>query len=429
MSTTNRKTPSPWRRLSVRILRPVFSIALAVVLSEALFSGYAYWKHGTISVEKLQELDTGNSFIEELDDARTGYAATLYPHPYLGYVHNEKAEGDPQRTNTRVNNVGLFGRDVPLRKDPMKFTVLLTGGSVAFQLGIAGEGGRSYLEIFLNDRYHFDREVVVLNAGAGAGKQPRQAITYMLYGDAADAVVTLEGFNEHYQFLGNGLRLEYPGNNFHAVNPIAQHGYEQLARSWQSRELKRFARQQNWRTVYYATSALRRLLEREPEPSRASLESYMSLPAKWPREERVAYNLEQYKKYIRSMNALADMNGAKRAFFIQPCPAIGKTLTAEEKPVVGDLDYASVYQHMTDELLTLRERGIPVVSLLDLFADTQEAVYADAVHCQSGQATDFSHAVNFRPSFGYRIMAEAMADRLAEAWNIPRRAAAPAPSP
>ena len=140
----------------------------------------------------------------------------------------------------------------------------------------------------------------------------------------------------------------------------------------------------------------------------ATIPSY-KFPSDWAPERRVAFNLGQYEKYISMMHDVAGGTLAIRdVYFVQPCPAIGKTLTADEKRVVGKLDYAEVYQRMTDELLTLNGRGIPVVSLLDCFDGVDETVYADIVHCDTNGS-------------GYRIMSERIADELARLWNVPEK--------
>jgi len=97
----------------------------------------------------------------------------------------------------------------------------------------------------------------------------------------------------------------------------------------------------------------------------------------------------------------------KDVHFIQPCPAIGKQLTEDERKVVRNLDYADSYQHMESALLLLSHQDISVVSLLNCFETTKETVYADTVHCD-------------RQGPGYKIMAERMASDVARLWGVKR---------
>jgi len=222
------------RALLGRTLVLLAACTLSAGLLEGLLSAFAWFQFGAIDVAELERLQTGNEDAAEMTVGGESRYATYYPHPYLAYVHNEKTENVPGGRPRRLNNVGFIGRDFPLRKDPEKFTILLTGGSVACQVGEAGEGGRSYLEIALNDRYSFGRPVVVLNGGMGGWMQPQQAVTTLLYADVADAVVTLDGFNEKGRFYGYTPRLELPSNTFQELNPVARHGFAPLAAAWQA---------------------------------------------------------------------------------------------------------------------------------------------------------------------------------------------------
>jgi hypothetical protein len=65
------------------------------------------------------------------------------------------------------------------------------------------------------------------------------------------------------------------------------------------------------------------------------------------------------------------------SIFLQPAPALYKTLTPEEKKVVGDLSYEADYRLFTDHLLKSR---LPVYSLLKVFMDTPETIYKDGIH-------------------------------------------------
>ncbi len=67
-------------------------------------------------------------------------------------------------------------------------------------------------------------------------------------------------------------------------------------------------------------------------------------------EQAFQKNMELYLKYIRAIHTLSRQMGIKNAHFIQPTPAIGKTLTDEKKGRVGDLSYGPVYQKMADAI-------------------------------------------------------------------------------
>jgi hypothetical protein len=48
-------------------------------------------------------------------------------------------------------------------------------------------------------------------------------------------------------------------------------------------------------------------------------------------------------------------------------------------------------------------------------------VYEDSVHCRFGEPGKEPYEINHLPSEGYKIMAQAIAAKLAEEWKIPKR--------
>ena len=95
----------------------------------------------------------------------------------------------------------------------------------------------------------------------------------------------------------------------------------------------------------------------------------------------------------------------KSAYFIQPIAAIDKPLTPDEIEVVGDLSYKGDYLLMEKSLLTLKEQGVPVFSLIDTFADHEGTLYFDPVHQRAR-------------SGGYHLLVQRMVDLLAVEWNL-----------
>jgi hypothetical protein len=102
----------------------------------------------------------------------------------------------------------------------------------------------------------------------------------------------------------------------------------------------------------------------------------------------------------------------KSAFFLQPVPAWGKALTADEKRVVGDLSYGEHYRRLVQGILLLRERGTAIHDLGGIFEGEKATVYADDIHYVSN--TD-------GVSPGYRLVAARMAELLAESWGLTRK--------
>jgi hypothetical protein len=360
-----------------------------------------------------------NTYI--VDATRSGlscrYLDSLFPHPYLAFVHHR----NPPCGISSINNVGLWGSDFPSERAMDAYVVLLTGGSVAAQLGqIAGPPAPRFLELALNQKFASPsgKPFRVLNGGDGGWKQPQQTMLFLLYADAVDAVVTLDGFNE-YLSLSSGRRFEYPASNFLEVNPLANADFGSIVAKWLTSKLAaRIAGNKILERSHAAYLITERLAGWYQAPvtstreRKTTVESIFALPGDWSQTKREAWAIHQYEKYIRAMNLIAQDREVAIAHFIQPVPAIGKSLTEEEKAVVGDLGYSDSYQRMAERLLLLRQRGVKIYSLLDVFSGESRTLYGDAVHVRREAGGD---------SPGYRLMAARIADLLGAAWGLRRK--------
>ena len=207
-------------------------LALATVEVAAIAWLYLEDGHYTPAAELFER--TQNTYVR---DATKGtacrYVDTLYPHPYVGFVHH----ANPPCGQPWVNNVGLYGPDFPVIKNPDYYTVILTGGSVASQLGQNQKApAPRYLEEELNKQYvsPTGKPWLVLNGADGAWKEPQPFILFSLYASSVDAVVSLGGYNEYYFFWPQvSERLERPLSNFIEVNPfVADENFGDAAIGW-----------------------------------------------------------------------------------------------------------------------------------------------------------------------------------------------------
>jgi len=417
MSPVQISENSFFKKILFKLIGFTIGCLAAIILGEIVFTVYSFVIYKTISVQELLDREK-DVYVIDIHKENKTYLESLFPHPYLAFVHRKLGRDF-------INNIGLEGRDFPLEKDASKFTILITGGSVANYLAQNVEGQKNFIEDILNSKYDFGgKEVVVLNGANGAWKQPHQAIMLMLYGEVADALINLDGFNEHYMVVPRvGVRIEYPANDFHKLNPLVETGSKKLAISYITSSLYGYSRKsmiiKNSRLFYFITRFFRNQLQmrademdKNAEGEKTTVASILSLPKDWPEKKKSQFNIEQYKKYIRLMTSMARELDMHYAFFIQPVPAIGKKLTEEEKTVVGDLSYRDAYQKMTDELLSLRNEQIPVFSLLDLFSECEETIYRDHVHyIQSGPRKEWK---------GYPLIAEKIVSIIEDLWNLKR---------
>ena len=394
-----------------RLLAIALGFVLALGISELLATAYLWARDGHYIPARQRFAGNPNTFITQIttEDASCRYVDTLFPHPYLGFVHH----GNPPCGITNINNIGLFGANFASEHRDDRFVILSTGGSVAAQMAGMKDDDPHYLEEILNRDYVSPngKPFLVLNGADGAWKQPQQVIIFLLYADAVDAMVTLDGFNEHYM-LDSSERMEYPSNNFVQANPLAERDFGGVIGLWIKGKIAVRLQQ----SAVFSRSNLAYLVARYLRDSspiaanrRTTVESVFALPAEWTPEKRFQWTMKQYEKYILAMQSVAAEHKVLTSYFIQPAPAVGKALTEREKSVVGDLSYGPNYRRMADELLSLQKRQVPMHSLLEIFANTADTLYGDPVHLeQAGPAG----------SPGYRKMAEEMAARIAEDWKL-----------
>ncbi len=403
--------------LRVRLLAYVLVGAVTFGFGEAAAAMYYTLRDGGWTSAATRLSQQRNSFLGELAGSRAEcrYVDGLFPHPYVGFVHHPFSP-----CNLWINNIGLFGRDFPAARSANAFQILLTGGSVAAQLGQTQKGGPLFLEEELNRCYTppHGTKFLVFNGADGAWKQPQQAILTMIYGGAFDAVVTLDGFNEHYILRNPFVRLEVPAPNFREVNPLATGSYKQIAATWVANELIAAVSAtpivRHSHLVFAIVDVIRgRLMGVAQDSSGARSEfltGFFAFPKDWDEERRAQFNTERYQQYVRYLAAIARLNRARVAFFIQPVPAIEKPLTESELHVVGDLSYKDAYLRLVKDLTALRSEGLDVFDLTPVFRDNQQTIYADSIH--------FAPAPGSFESLGNRIMATHMADRLASSWGL-----------
>jgi hypothetical protein len=390
-------------------------VAVEVIAIAWLMLEDGHYTPATALFDRLQ-----NTYVRDV--TRTSacrYVDTLFPHPYLAFVHHN----NPPCGVGNVNNIGLFNEDFSTAKRTDRYVVLLVGGSVASQLGQNSPApAPRYLEEELNNRYVSPngKPFIVLNGGDGAWKEPQQLILFSMYTSTVDAVLTLDGFNEHYMFVpGTSLRLESPGNNFMEVNPlVAEENFGDAAIGWVIGRLAGTLEHMPVLGHSHAVYVIVRGIEAAAKSKdtvrstkKTTLAGLFAMPEEIRKDNNLffATELGLYQKYTRAIEAIARDNNVKTAYFLQPVPAWGKNLTDDEKRVVGDLTYSVIYRRIVAGMMTLKERGLAIYDLGDMLKDEPSTIYADHIHFV--RASDGE-------SLGYRLMATRIAQLLADAWGL-----------
>src|SRR5690349_21040890 len=106
MTATDRQLQPPSR--IKRIVFPLVTVVVVVVLGAAALEliaiGYLYARDGRYVSARTRFESRSNTFVQGLVSGRDcGYVDTMYPHPYLGFVHH----GNPPCGMPNINNVGL----------------------------------------------------------------------------------------------------------------------------------------------------------------------------------------------------------------------------------------------------------------------------------------------------------------------------------
>jgi len=419
------------RAAFLHVLSVVIGCLVAVAALEGASIAWLTLDEGRYTAAPLLFERSQNTYVRDMTRG-TGcrFIDTLYPHPYVAFVHH----ANPPCGLDWVNDIGLFGPDMPVQRPADRYTVMLTGGSVASFLG----GNQrppwpNYLQEALQERYHSPtgKPWLVLDAAAGAWKEPQGFIIAALYAGSVDAFVNLSGYNEHFYFRPRfGQRLEAPASNFVSANPyVADENFGDAAIGWVigriAGSIQDNAVLNRSHAAYLALTAVQALATRHENfagtvgnGKRTTIRSLFDLPRDIDGDPERQFDLQLslYQKYWRATSALARDHGLPVSFFLQPVPAWGKTLTEDERRVTGNLSYAELYRRMVAGMLDLRERGLAVHDLGEVFAAQAGTIYADDIHYVSN--TDGA-------SPGNRLVAARIADLLAADWGLQPRAPRP----
>lgn len=408
------------RRVSFTIVSVLLGVGIALACFEVFAIAWLTWQDSSYipATERFNRLQ--NTYVREAtNSAGCTYADTLFPHPYLAFVHHDI----PPCGLKRVSNAGLTGDNFPLVKSDDRYVILLTGGSVAAQLGqVDTRPAPRYLEDELNAHYTSPtgKPFQVINGGAGAWKQPQQLILFALHSNVLDGVVTLDGYNEVLMMKDKQTqRLERPALNFLEVNPIAaQDGFGNVVVSWLAGRVAGAIGHHGVLGHSHAAYLVVKAVEQSAKGgdkfrSGGTLvfDRMFEIPAELRSDSQAVtgFQLAQYRRYIRLMSTIAREEGVKTMFFLQPVPAIAKTLTEAERQVNPDLWYGDRYRQVVRTLAGLREQGIAVVDILDVFAEEQGTIYADDIHPYRAPDAE---------SRGYRLIAARMAREMAHGWGL-----------
>jgi hypothetical protein len=437
-------------RPSVRLLGYLLFVIWCLAIAELVgLAGYYIRDGRYVPVRARLDTGMGNAIAAagNRDDKSKGcrWIDTIIPHPYLALALHQ----DEHCRAPWPNRHGLIGREFPTARESDSFNILLGGGSVAMFLGQYFLNMPLYLEDALNECYlpPKGRSFKVYNGAMGGYRHPQQSIVFLLFGRAFDAFVTLEGWNEYHAALrasdwygGPTGRFETP-EVYYSEMTSNRSDHDVVASIHLANRILSTAKQlwvteRSFLTYFFIEQAVARLerrarqaIEENRDADRTTAESMLALPEDWDRAAVARFNIDQYKWHLVNLHAMAAAQGIRAATFFQPVPSYHKPLTPEEAAVAGNsLDLKPVsYGAMIDDLLRLKQsHGISTISLLEVFKDRRETIYADAVHYEiEGIFPDSKFRNSGVPptgrSLGYELVSAAMAKSMAEAFNFERK--------
>lgn len=358
-----------------------------------------------------------NKYIEDFS-LKTGclFSETIIGHPVLGYVHRQPPYMSERcRKTIRVNNIGMRSlRDLPIRKNPAEFSVMVVGGSVAEQfVNYTGKEETFYFEDLLNKEIKLPhgRKFKVYTGALGGWSMPNQINMIELYGDRLDAVISLDGYNEAYP-VSKGLRLEqiFPdlyllaNSRYNGLNQLYLRTLWALQYGLSHKIIKHSyffnVSYQIMVAFFHDVMMSPKLLE---EFSKGNIEQ-----SPLREEESISWSLSHLKRFNLQFHALARANGLKSAQFLQPTRLYGKRLTEKER-IPNELISKDIYQRIEKMYLDLAKEKYPVYSLTKVFENDKQDIYSDHIHYIKDQN-------NF--SYGNEKLAAAITAKLKSTWQF-----------
>jgi len=143
-----------------------------------------------------------------IDTRESGKVPVYLVHPYYGYIMNpawfeaferEIRVREPDKfISEPMNAWGFVGATAPVQSaDPAKFVVAIAGGSVAAYAGAWGR--QAFIDGLGKIAALAGREIVLLNFGTSAYKQPQQVMVMadiLSQSGHIDLLINIDGFNE-----------------------------------------------------------------------------------------------------------------------------------------------------------------------------------------------------------------------------------------
>jgi hypothetical protein len=398
------------------------STAFALLLCEGIVRYVGYTAPVRARGPKALWLRYGTSMaFEDIADDGCVYSDHFLPHPYLDHVY--KIDSTECTREGSIQSRGIPSRyPYPFERDPHYFSVVVLGGSVAQFMSMGPRNDkRIWLEDDLNTLYESPngKPFRVFTGAVSGGALPIQNNVITLMGDAFDAFVAVDGFNEVLNTKW-GYSIDIPNAALFTTltNPEdAPWGYRvvQWLKGYRRFCFRNGLANRSFLAVFIFERGLGFLGGNEGYQKFLDerINRYFRLPADWNQEKRIDWNRRKYETYIRLQAAQAKALNGMYAHFVQPVHEIDKTLSEDEKRLPSLIMPQDYYDVIVPASEDLRSKGFNSFLLTDVFKDVKETIYADHIHCLFTKDGD---------SPGYAMMSQRIAQNLGRAWHLKRKA-------
>ena len=304
-----------------------------------------------------------NSFVQLIEEEnKCSYFSSLFPHPYLGWVHWNNPECEQ---NIKYNSDGFVGPEFPISNSKDYYDILITGGSVSAQFGpgIKCNNKKNNFcidflgEVLKNYSSRKKKPIRIFNSGAGAYKHPHQSIISILFGKNFDLIISIEGFNEHYMFQNNSnpKKISYPASNFDIStngffldNPLNEFliKFTLIFKNFSNNLIIKHSH-------FHALSYL--ILKKIIFLSTSDNSRVNNFQNLWDYKKKDLYGIDfnkfQYdnlESMWRSFIFSSNSNGADAIVIIHPVPQLFKELTDKEKEISEHKNYKDIFLKMAE---------------------------------------------------------------------------------
>jgi len=386
----------------------LLSLALLEISAPLVYSilGGKKFSKSDIQAILLRDFRKFEELQSSVGPAGFEWSAHHIVHPYLGFVGDY---GDHTESPS-FNKYGFYGPEPLFEKSEDTVVVVLTGGSVAYQ--IYANSGEVILEKLRDIPALSNKDIHLISLALGGFKQPQQlfALSYFLVlGCEFDVVINLDGFNEialpPTEDVARGTVPFFPrmwsdyAKKILDIERTVGLGRLMAVREKRDKIRKIFSRvplrYSNcalvfWRFIDRRYYALERSIHEEIESANPNNE--VSYQASGPFKEYendsdlFADLAKIWRQSSEQMAKLCEANGIKYFHFLQPNQYVkgSKVLTAEENELaIAKEDYAygnaveEGYDLLVEEGKVLREEGINFVDLTMIFKEEKRTIYSD----------------------------------------------------